>query len=66
MIAIQMMWSWAKVQAHEASRKAVRNERGASTLELVIISALVAAVLIGAIAIIRAKVNGTANSIPTR
>ena len=65
MFAIQMMWSWAKVQAHETSRKAVRNERGASTLELVIISALVAAVLIGAIAIIREKVNGTANSIPT-
>lgn len=65
MFAIQMMWSWAKVQAHETSRK-VRNERGASALEFVIISALVAAMAIAAIAIIREKVNGTANSIPTR
>lgn len=60
-----MLWAWSRATAHTVSRKTARSERGIGTLELVIITALVAGIAIAAIAIIRSKVLDTAADIPT-
>lgn len=62
---IQMTWWWLRAFAAETAHRHGRNERGASALEVVIIGGGLAAMAIAAVAIIRGKVMGKANSIPT-
>lgn len=61
---IQIMWAFVQAFAHQQSSK-IRNERGASTLELVIIAGGIAAIAIAVLGIIRGVVTGKASSIPT-
>lgn len=65
MSEIQMMWSWVRAYAHTTSQKATRSERGALSMETVLIAAGLAAIAITAVAVIAAKVRSKANSIPT-
>lgn len=64
MSEIQMMWAYVQAFSHQTAGK-VRDERGASAVEWAIISAGVAALALAVFAIVRSKVIGKANSIPT-
>lgn len=64
MSEIKMMWAYIQAFAHEQGNKD-RDERGASTIELVIIGGGLAVLAIAAVAVIASKVSSKANSIPT-
>lgn len=59
-----MWWTYVQAFAHQSSQK-VRNERGATAVEWAIISACIAGLALAVFAIIKSKVIGKANSIPT-
>lgn len=65
MTEIQMMWACVQAYAHTTSQKHARTERGAVSMETVLIAAGLALMAITATAIIAAKVRSKANSIPT-
>lgn len=65
MLEIRMMWAWVDAFAHVTSRKAARTERGAISMETVLIAAGLATMALVAVAIIANKVRSKANSIPT-
>lgn len=65
MLEIRMMWAWVQTYAHDTSQRVARTERGAISMETVLIAAGLAAMAIGAVAVIAAKVRSKANSIPT-
>ncbi|KQY55747.1 hypothetical protein ASD11_14640 [Aeromicrobium sp. Root495] len=65
MLILMTTSSWWTSQVRRHVRQRVRTELGASTIEVVLIAAGLAAIALAALAILKAKVLDTANSVPT-
>jgi Flp pilus assembly pilin Flp len=62
---LTMLWAWVVASAHTKSREVTENERGASTLEYVLMAVGLAGLAIVVVGILTGKITGMANSIPT-
>jgi len=65
MLILMTTSSWWTSLVRRNVRQRVRTELGASTIEVVLIAAGLAAIALAALAILKAKVLDTANSVPT-